>query len=263
MVIAEGHNGTISCRSVGAPVPSITWEFNNQNTGFEQTDTMTPFQASITGTAGNRVVNLTPGNTVSTLHIVSARYPDHDGVYTCIGTNADDLTIKSSIAFIFVRVHGELHEVYIKHLIYYCLLQEKTNNFCVLTAATAEIFLPSDLVNLSIPEGDQTTLTCTARGVPAPQFMWYRGSELINGSDTRLQVNSSDPILNATTDIYYSTSELTLTVVNKNDSGVFRCEATNILLGVSSNDFQSYYITVNCELFRLICHKTHTAPNIF
>ena len=106
MIIAEGDNGTISCRSVGAPVPSITWEFNNQTTGFDQSDAVTPYEASITGTAPNRVVDLTPGNIVSTLHIVSARYPDHDGVYTCIGTNADDLTA-SSIACVVVRVHGK------------------------------------------------------------------------------------------------------------------------------------------------------------
>ena len=111
VIIPEGDNGAISCRSVGAPVPSITWEFNNQTTGFEQTDTVTPFEATFTGSPGNRSVNLTPGNIVSTLHIVSARYPDNDGVYACIGTNADDLTVKSSIAFVFVRVHGELHEV--------------------------------------------------------------------------------------------------------------------------------------------------------
>ena len=107
VVIAEGDSGTISCRSVGAPVPSITWEFNNQTTGFEQTDTMTPFQTSITGTAGNRDIDLTPGSIVSTLHIVSARHPDHDGVYTCIGTNGGDLTVASSNALVTVQVNGK------------------------------------------------------------------------------------------------------------------------------------------------------------
>ena len=107
VIVSEGDNGTISCRSVGAPVPSITWEFNNQTTGFEQTDTVTPYQASISGTSPNRVVDLSPGNIESTLHVVSARYPDHDGVYTCIGTNVDDLTVVSSSAFVTVEVHGK------------------------------------------------------------------------------------------------------------------------------------------------------------
>ena len=112
VAIAEGDNGTISCRSVGAPVPSITWEFNNQTTGFEQADTVTPHEAALTGEPPTRVVDLTPGNTVSTLHIVSARYPDHDGVYTCIGTNADDLTVASSSAFANVQVHGKIALIY-------------------------------------------------------------------------------------------------------------------------------------------------------
>ena len=119
--------------------------------------------------------------------------------------------------------------------------------FFVCTAAT-DITFPDALANLTVIEGDQTTLTCTALGVPAPEFMWYRGSELINGLDTRLQVSSSDPMINVTTGFVYTTSELTLTMVNKNDSGVFRCEATNILLGVSMNDSQTYKITFNCKL---------------
>ena len=107
VIIAEGDNGTISCRSVGAPVPSITWEFNNQTTGFEQTDTVTPYEAALIGDAGNRVVDLTPGNIVSALHIVSARYPDHNGVYTCIGTNAGSLTVSSNSATVTVQVDGK------------------------------------------------------------------------------------------------------------------------------------------------------------
>ena len=108
MIIDEGDNGTISCRSVGAPVPSITWEFNNQTTVFEQTDTVTSHEAFLSGTPPNRVIDLTLGRFLSTLHIVSARYPDHDGVYACIGTNADDLTVASSSAFVTVQVHGKI-----------------------------------------------------------------------------------------------------------------------------------------------------------
>ena len=98
----------ISCRSVGAPVPSITWQFNNQTTVFEQTSIVVQFKASLTGDPGNRILDLTPGNIESTLHIVNASYPDHDGVYTCIGTNADDLTEATSSAFVTVQVNGEL-----------------------------------------------------------------------------------------------------------------------------------------------------------
>ncbi len=62
VVIPEGGSADISCRSVGVPVPSITWEVNNQTTDFEQTDTETPFITTLTGTSGNRDVYVTPGN---------------------------------------------------------------------------------------------------------------------------------------------------------------------------------------------------------
>ncbi len=111
VVILEGGSADISSRSVGVPVPSITWEFNNQITNFGQTDTETPFVATLTGTFGNRSTDVIPGNIDSSLHIVSATYPDHDGVYTCIGTNSDDLAVASSIVFITVQVNGELHTI--------------------------------------------------------------------------------------------------------------------------------------------------------
>ena len=95
-------------------------------------------------------------------------------------------------------------------------------------------------------EGDQTTLTCTARGVPAPEFMWYRGSELINGSDTRLELLSSQ-LLNSTTGFVYVTSQLNIIVVDRSDTGMFRCEARNVILGLSLDDSQIYQVRVNCE----------------
>ncbi len=107
-MIPEGGSADISCRSVGAPVPSITWQFNNQITGFQQTDTETPFEAGLIEVGDNREIDITPGSIESTLHILSTSYPDHDGVYTCIGTNSGDLTVASSSVSITVQVNGEL-----------------------------------------------------------------------------------------------------------------------------------------------------------
>ena len=107
IVILEGGSADISCISVGAPAPSITWELDNQIVSFEQTDTVTQFEATLTGTeVGQRGTDVTPGNIISDLHIVSARYPAHDGVYTCIGTNSDDLNVASSSATVAVQVRG-------------------------------------------------------------------------------------------------------------------------------------------------------------
>ena len=109
VVILEGGSADISCRSVGAPAPSITWELDNQIVSFEQTDTVTQFEATLTGTVGGqRDVDVTPGNIISDLHIVSVRYPDHDGLYTCVGTNSDDFNVASSTATISVQVQGKI-----------------------------------------------------------------------------------------------------------------------------------------------------------
>ena len=114
--------------------------------------------------------------------------------------------------------------------------------------AAADITFPSDPINLTVTEGNQTTLTCTARGVPAPEFMWYRGSELINeGLNTRFQILSSEGQLNNTTGFIYVTSELNISIVNRTDSNAFRCTAANTVIGGSRIDSQTYHVTVNCE----------------
>ena len=114
------------------------------------------------------------------------------------------------------------------------------------TIAPAVLIFPNAPVALTVTEGDQTTLTCTARGVPAPEFMWYRGSELINGSDSRTEI-SSRQWQNVTTGFVTVTSELNITVLSRTDSGMFRCEATNIVLGVLLSDAQSFQVLVSCE----------------
>ena len=120
-----------------------------------------------------------------------------------------------------------------------------------ISAAATDVIFPSNPVNLTVTEGNHTTLTCTARGVPAPEFTWYRRSDLTNGLDTRLQVTSIQ-MLNDTTGFIYVISALTLMVVNRTDSGVFRCEAVNIVLAESTSDSRSYGITVNCKLLMIL-----------
>ena len=118
--ILEGGSTDISCRSVGAPAPSIIWELDNQIVSFEQTDTVTQFEATLTGTvSGQRGTDVAPGNIISDLHIVSARYPDHDGVYTCIGTNSGDLNVASSSANVAVQVQGITVNDYNHDCVYY------------------------------------------------------------------------------------------------------------------------------------------------
>ena len=91
----------ISCRSVGVPVPNITWVINNRTNEFIQTDTYKDTIISRDPT------DLSPDTIMSTLHIVNASYPDHDGVYFCTGTNNLTSPVASSSAYITVQVHGK------------------------------------------------------------------------------------------------------------------------------------------------------------
>ena len=115
------------------------------------------------------------------------------------------------------------------------------------TTAPANIIFPTDSVDLLVSEGNQTTLTCTARGSPAPVFVWYKGSEVVDTGDARLQISTME-MLNVTTGFIDVTSLLSITQVDRTDVGVFKCEASNTILGAPSTDSQSYNLTVNCKL---------------
>ena len=97
----------ISCKSTGGPVPTITWTFNNQPTTFSQTDVTTQATTHAMSQPNNTFVSIvTPGNVMSTLHIVDAQYPTHNGVYTCTGNNSVDVSANSSSVDIAIEVQG-------------------------------------------------------------------------------------------------------------------------------------------------------------
>ncbi len=103
IIINEGEDADISCSSTAIPVPtSITWTFNNQATPFIQTDISTDFDIQLElDDFSNVVPVVTRGELMSTLHIVNAQYPSHDGVYECIG---DIVTERVNIT---VQILGE------------------------------------------------------------------------------------------------------------------------------------------------------------
>ena len=106
VTVLEGNTVTISCVSTGAPTPSITWEFNGEVAPFVPLNVVEEFSAVLVRASnGNIQADITPGSITSNLMIVNAQYRDHDGVYTCIGTN-DDQMINSSTVSIAVQVQG-------------------------------------------------------------------------------------------------------------------------------------------------------------
>ena len=89
----------LSCTSTGAPTPSIVWMLDGQPAPFIKNDISTResevHQIPLTSPP---VFGIILGSITSNLHVVNARYPDHDGVYTCVGTNSYKMvnTISSS-----------------------------------------------------------------------------------------------------------------------------------------------------------------------
>ena len=109
VTISEGNSVDITCKSTGGPVPSITWTFNNQPTTFSQTDVLTQVTTeAVRQPDGTFVSIVMSGNVISTLHIVDAQYPTHDGVYTCTGNNSIDALDNTSSVTITVQVQGML-----------------------------------------------------------------------------------------------------------------------------------------------------------
>ena len=101
---------TITCISTGAPTPSITWVLNGRPVTLRSTEYITEGQSTLVRSDPNDpnshfVPNILLSTIISYLLVENAQYPDHDGVYTCTGSN-DNLMINSSSAMINVQVIG-------------------------------------------------------------------------------------------------------------------------------------------------------------
>ena len=91
----------ISCTSTGGPVPTITWTLNDQPTSFSQTDIII-----------NDNNTMSPGKIVSTLHISNIKFPTHEGVYICNGSNIVSGFVSTSSVSIFLQVIGMLTDIF-------------------------------------------------------------------------------------------------------------------------------------------------------
>ena len=102
VIVEEGGDVEIVCISSGSPIPSVSWIINDQATPFDQIDNMTNSFASLQEGVVPNAYNVTPGNIRSTLQIMNASFPEHDGEYECVGNNTEG----SSSDNITVQVQG-------------------------------------------------------------------------------------------------------------------------------------------------------------
>ena len=103
---------------------------------------------------------------------------------------------------------------------------------------------------VSVSEGDNITITCTATGVPVPSVNWSRadGSSL---TDSRYVISntSSSMVVN---DVYQVTRNLTIMNIVRRDIGVeYGCTVTSVVDTVQSN----VSTTVLCKLIIMYVYK--------
>ena len=98
----------LSCTSTGAPTPSIVWMLDGQPAPFIKNDIITrESEVHWIPLTSPPIFSITPGSITSYLEVVNARYPDHDGVYTCTGTNSYKMVNANSSVYISMQVLGK------------------------------------------------------------------------------------------------------------------------------------------------------------
>ena len=108
VIVSEGDNVNISCSSAGVPIPTITWTLRDQPTSFNQLNVQTDIDIRLVRDNNDDLVpDITTGSLESTLQIVNARYPAHDGVFQCTGSNSHAGQNFSQSVTITVQVQGK------------------------------------------------------------------------------------------------------------------------------------------------------------
>ena len=88
-------------------------------------------------------------------------------------------------------------------------------------------------------EGDTSSFTCQANGIPIPIIVWYYNGVPVNETNV-MKYTVSVVLLNTTT----ISSTLTIMNVQLSDVGTYTCNATNVV----SSDTSSGVLTVNGKL---------------
>ena len=110
-------------------------------------------------------------------------------------------------------------------------------------------------VDVTVDEGDMISVKCTARGFPAPSFVWLQGTTELNDSLPRITIMTPDFAPDAEL-FRVVTSTLTISAANRSDAGSYACVASNNEPGVVNGEARDdFTITVNCKSVNH-CHST-------
>ena len=92
----------------------------------------------------------------------------------------------------------------------------------------------------SVIEGDNVTLSCNASGNPEPTISWTRDGSLVSSGDQRISFEAGN-------------RQLTITNVNRADSGEYLCVADNSERNDTSN---ATTLDVQCKYTSLLKDPT-------
>ena len=91
------------------------------------------------------------------------------------------------------------------------------------------------------------SLSCTARGFPAPFFVWLQGNTELTDRLPRITVDVT-PFTVDIEGFVIGTSTLNLSASERSDAGSYACVASNFEPGVvDGEDRSNFTVTVNCE----------------
>ena len=99
----------------------------------------------------------------------------------------------------------------------------KVNNTSLSICHLVPANITSPPSTVRIPLGEETTLSCTAYGYPVPTLSWFYHEKAVTETD-RVVVNST-----VSEGKIMITSSLKFKEVTRQDSGVYTCEADNLI----------------------------------
>ena len=153
-----------------------------------------------------------------------------------------------------------------KFIILFIFIITCNNMFMVLVAPI--ITTPHEEQLLSITEGKNGSITCTAAGFPVPTVLWQHsnGSSLNNG-----RLVSGSPVITSTGigNITRVSVELIVTQIRRQDAGMYRCSVANIINSANTNitvDVKSKSLVWCCNImYRKVTidhlNKEHSRPS--
>ncbi|XP_066015799.1 hemicentin-1-like [Pocillopora verrucosa] len=246
----EGKNVTLTCNATGNPEPVLSW-FKDEN--------LVKSSHRISFSADNKLLKITNvyrthrgkylclahnevGNASSKIAILNIQYepeiitdPSDDKVkerknvtlychatgnpLPAISWKKDGYSIGSNSRISYSAKSNELTIINVYRTDsgkYHCVASNSIGNASSVAATLVVEYRPEITKhpqNVTETERNNVTLTCSATGNPEPQLSWFKDKDLVESND-RIYLSANNSLL-------------TITDMNRNDSGGYLCVAHN------------------------------------